>query len=67
MLGNLKLQVLSSICQIIDTALDLEKALAEVLRILSETLSMSEAVEAVSGLRDEAENLLALMRELENG
>jgi Signal transduction protein containing GAF and PtsI domains len=43
MLGNLKLQVLSSICQIIDTALDLEKALSEVLRILSETLSMKRA------------------------
>jgi Nif-specific regulatory protein len=43
MLGNLKLQVLSSICQIIDTALDLERALSEVLRILSETLSMERA------------------------
>jgi GAF domain. len=43
MLGNLKLQVLSSICQIIDTALDLERALSEVLRILSETLSMKRA------------------------
>ncbi len=42
-LGSLKLQVLSSICQIIDTALDLERALAEVLRILSETLSMKRA------------------------
>ena len=43
MLGNLKLQVLSSICQIIDTALELERALSEVLRILSETLSMERA------------------------
>ncbi|MBI5519966.1 MAG: nif-specific transcriptional activator NifA [Desulfovibrio sp.] len=43
LLGNLKLQVLSSICQIIDTALDLEKALSEVLRILSESLSMKRA------------------------
>ncbi len=42
-LGNLKLQVLSSICQIIDTALDLEKALGQVLRILSESLSMKRA------------------------
>jgi len=43
LLGNLKLQVLSSICQIIDTALDLEIALGEVLRILSESLSMKRA------------------------
>ncbi len=42
-LGSLKLQVLSAICQIIDTALDLERALAEVLRILSESLSMKRA------------------------
>ena len=42
-LGSLKLQVLSSICQIIDTALDLEMALSEVLRILSESLSMKRA------------------------
>ncbi|MGE4263628.1 MAG: sigma 54-interacting transcriptional regulator [Desulfovibrio sp.] len=53
LLGNLKLQVLSSICQIIDTALDLEKALSEVLRILSESLSMKRATITLADLDSE--------------
>ncbi len=57
MLGNLKLQVLSSICQIIDTALDLELALSEVLRILSESLSMKRATIT---LMDPENELLAI-------
>jgi Nif-specific regulatory protein len=42
-LSSLKLQVLSAICQWIDKALELEETLSEVLRILSETLSMKRA------------------------
>lgn len=42
-LHSLKLQVLSSISQIIDEALDLERTLADILRILSENLSMKRA------------------------
>ncbi len=40
---NLAFDALLSICEVIDKALDLEKALDEVLRILSETLSMNRA------------------------
>ena len=42
-ISNLKLSVLSSISQIIDRALNLDQALSEVLRILSDTLSMKRA------------------------
>jgi Nif-specific regulatory protein len=42
-ISNLKLRVLNSISHIIDRALNLNQALAEVLRILSETLSMKRA------------------------
>ena len=42
-LQNLQLKVLAAISQIIDKALDLEESLHEVLRILSETLSMKRA------------------------
>jgi Nif-specific regulatory protein len=42
-LASLKLKVLSAICQTIDRAFDLEGALLDVLRILSETLSMQRA------------------------
>ncbi|MFH1139467.1 MAG: sigma 54-interacting transcriptional regulator [Pseudomonadota bacterium] len=40
---NLKLRVLSDISRIVDRALELDQALSEVLRILSETLSMKRA------------------------
>jgi Nif-specific regulatory protein len=40
---NLELSALSAISQVIDTALDLEQTLREVLRILAETLSMKRA------------------------
>ena len=47
---------------------EINRSLDDINRIASETAeAMSEAVEAVSGLLGEAENLLALMRELENG
>lgn len=42
-ISNLKLRVLASISQIIDRALNLNQTLAEVLRILSDTLSMKRA------------------------
>ena len=38
---NLQLSVLSAISGIIDKALDLEQSLQDILRILSETLSMN--------------------------
>lgn len=40
---NLAFDALLSICEVIDKALDLEMALEEILRILSETLSMNRA------------------------
>ena len=40
---NLQLSVLSAISCVIDKALDLEQSLQEILRILSETLSMKRA------------------------
>jgi methyl-accepting chemotaxis protein len=46
---------------------EINRSLDDINRIASETAeAMSEAVEAVSGMLAQAENLLALMRELEN-
>ncbi len=47
---------------------EINRSLDDINRIASETAdAMNQAVEAVSGLLGQSENLLALMRELENG
>ncbi|NMC49739.1 MAG: GAF domain-containing protein, partial [Desulfovibrio sp.] len=54
---NLQLSVLSAISGIIDKALDLEGALHDVMRILSETLSMKRATIT---LKDDTSDMLVI-------